>query len=118
MRVGLLVLQQFDVLLHGSATIEDSGLHFRHVLAKSCILVLDLVSQLASMAHDKNGAFSRNRLHLLEGSKNEDRGFTETGLGLAENVRSKDGLRDANLLNCEGGPMSDSSVQKILVHDV
>jgi hypothetical protein len=53
-RVGLLVGQDFDVLLHGSSSVEDRGLDVWKVLAKSGVLVLDLVGQFTSVAHDKN----------------------------------------------------------------
>lgn len=52
--VGVLVLQDLGVLLDGGSTVEDSGLDLGHVLAESGVLVLDLVGQLTSVAHDEN----------------------------------------------------------------
>lgn len=45
---------------------------------------------------------------MLQCSKDKDRSLPETRLGLAENIGSKNGLRDTNLLDCEKAmPMSD-----------
>lgn len=111
-RVGLLVLEDVDVVLNGSTAVEHSGLDVRQVLAETCILVLDLESQLACVAHNQDGALAVNRLNLLEGGQDEDGSFTKTRLGLAENVGSEDGLRDAVLLDC--GHESQKFVQGIL----
>ena len=53
-RVGLLVLEDVDVVLDGSTAVEHSGLDVRKVLAETCVLVLDLESQLAGVAHDQD----------------------------------------------------------------
>ena len=100
MRVSLLVLQGLDILLHGCATVEDGGLDFWKVLAEPGIFVLDLVREFAGVAHDQDRAFAGDRLDLLQCGEHEDCGFTETGFGLTEHVGSKDGLRDAHLLDC------------------
>lgn len=60
--VLFLVLQELYILGHGCTTVEYSGLDVWEVLAESSIFVLNLVSQLTSMAHDKDRAFSRNGL--------------------------------------------------------
>lgn len=99
-RVGFLVLENVDVVLDGSTTVEDRGLDVRKVLAESGVLVLDLEGQLTSVAHDEDGALAVHRLDLLEGGQNENGSFTETRFGLTKNVGSKDGLRDAVLLDC------------------
>jgi len=52
------------------------------------------------MAHHKDCAFAGYWLNLLKGSENEDCGLSETRLGLAEDIGSKDSLRNANLLDC------------------
>jgi hypothetical protein len=111
-RVGLLVLEDVDVVLDGSTAVEHSSLDVRQVLAETCILVLDLESQLAGVAHNQDGALAVNGLDLLEGGQDEDGSFTKTRLGLAENVGSEDGLRDAVLLDC--GHESQKFVQGIL----
>jgi hypothetical protein len=98
--VGLLVLQDLGVLLDRGSTVEDSGLDLWHVLAESGVFVLDLVGQLASVAHDENRALSRDRLNLLKGGQNKDGSLTKTGLGLTENVGSENCLRDTHLLDC------------------
>jgi hypothetical protein len=53
-RVGLLVLENVDVVLNGSTAVEHRGLDVRKVLAETCVLVLDLESQLAGVAHDQD----------------------------------------------------------------
>lgn len=111
-RVGLLVLEDVDVVLDGSTAVEHSSLDVRQVLAETCILVLDLESQLAGVAHNQDGALAVDGLDLLEGGQDEDGSFTKTRLGLAENVGSEDGLRDAVLLDC--GHESQKFVQGIL----
>lgn len=103
-RVGFLVLEDLGVLLDGSTTVEDPGLDVGHVLAEAVVLIANLESQLASMAHDEDRAFPSNRLDLLESGENEDGRLAETGLGLANDVAAEHGLRDACLLNCIRGP--------------
>lgn len=100
MRVGLLVLQGLDILLHWCTTVKDGGLDVWEVFAEPGIFVLDLVREFAGVAHDQDGAFAGDRLNLLQCGEHEDCCFTETGFGLTEHVGPKDGLRDANLLDC------------------
>jgi hypothetical protein len=52
------------------------------------------------VAHHKDGALARDRLQLVEGGQDEDRGLSETGLGLAKNIDVEDCSRDAVLLDC------------------
>lgn len=98
--VSLLVLENLSILLDGSPTIENSGLDFWHVFAESGILVLDLVSQLTGMAHDEDGGFASDWVDLLEGGEDEDGSLTKTRFGLAEDIGTKNGLGNANLLDC------------------
>jgi hypothetical protein len=51
-RVRILVLEDFGIFLNWGSAVEDSGLNVRHVLAETGVLVLNLVGQLTSMAHD------------------------------------------------------------------
>jgi hypothetical protein len=53
-RASVLALESLDVVLDGSAAVEDTGLDVRHVLAESVVLISDLVGQLTSVAHDDN----------------------------------------------------------------
>lgn len=103
MRVGLLVLQDLGVLNDRSAAVEDTGLDVRHVLAESIVLVADLESELASVAHNQDGALASDGLDLLEGGEDEDCGLTQAGFGLADNITTKHGLGNACLLNCIRG---------------
>jgi hypothetical protein len=52
------------------------------------------------VAHDQDGALAGNRLKLMQSGENEDGGFTETRLGLAENVDIQDRSGNADLLDC------------------
>lgn len=53
-RMGVLVLEEFDVLLHWGTSVKDSGFDFGHVLAEASVFVLDLIRKLASVTHDEN----------------------------------------------------------------
>ena len=98
--VGFLVLQDLGILLDRSSSVENSSLHIRHVLAETCILVLDLVSKFTSVAHNEDRGFASDWFDLLEGGEDEDGGLTKTRFGLAKDIGTQDGLRDANLLDC------------------
>jgi len=111
-RVGLLVLENVDVVLNGSATVEDRGLDVGQVLAETGVLILDLESQLAGVAHDQHRALAVDRLDLLKSGQDENGSFTKTRLGLAKDVGSENCLRNAVLLDC-GYRMSDIG-QKII----
>ena len=74
----LLIPQNFDVLVDLSASIEDTSLHVWQVLAETLVLGADLVGQFTSVAHDKHGGLALDWLDLLERSKHEDGGLTET----------------------------------------
>lgn len=106
--VGLLVGQDFDVLLDRGTTVEDRSLNVGQVLRETGVLVLDLISKLTGVAHNQDLALARNGLQLMKGGENEDRGLTETGLGLAKNIDVQNGSRNANLLDCwKAEPMLD-----------
>lgn len=66
MWVSILVLQELGILLNRSSTVEDCGLDFGHILAEASIFVLDLVSQLAGVAHNKDGCLASDWVDLLE----------------------------------------------------
>ena len=53
------------------------------------------------MTHDKSGALAGHRLDLLKRRKDEDCSLPKTGLCLAQDIGSKDGLRNAHLLDCD-----------------
>lgn len=99
-RVSVLVLEEIDVVLNWSATVEDAGLDVRQILAETSILILDLESQFTGVAEDEHRGLASNRLDLLQSGQNEDSRFTETRLGLSENVGTEDGLWDTLLLDC------------------
>ena len=98
--VGLLVLEKLGILYDGGSTVEDCGLHIWHILAETSVFVLDLVRKFSGMAHDEDGGFAGDRFHLLEGGEDEHCSLTETRLGLAKDIGTKDSLRNANLLDC------------------
>lgn len=96
---SVLIRQSLDILLNGSTTVEDGGLYIGKILAESSVFVLDLISQLTSVAHNQDGTLSRNRLQLVKGGKDEDSRLSKTGLGLAKNIDVQDSGRNANLLD-------------------
>lgn len=98
--VSILVGQKLDILLQRNTTEENGSLDIGQVLGETGVLVLDLVGQLAGVAHNQDRALARNGLQLVEGGQDKDRGLTKTGLGLAKNVDIQDSSRDANLLDC------------------
>lgn len=100
--VGVLVAKELDVLLDRCASVEDADLDVGQEFGKAVVLVPDLVGQLTSVAHDQNRGDTRLGLlvHLLQRSEDEDGCLSETGLGLAEDVVTKNGLRNGNLLDC------------------
>ena len=98
--MGVLILEYLGVFLNRGTSIKDGGLDGWHVLAKTSILILNLVGKFAGMAHDQDLSLACDRLNLLERCENKDCGFTETGFCLAENIDTEHTLRDANLLDC------------------
>lgn len=100
MGMGILVGQSLNVFLHRCTAIEYGSLDIRQVLAEAGVLILDLERKLSSVAHHENGGFSRNRLNLLECREHENCSFSQSRFRLAEDVRSQNGLRDADLLDC------------------
>jgi hypothetical protein len=85
-RTGIRVLDQVDVFLDRRATVKHSSPHFRHVLAESRVLVSDLEGQFTGVAENKDSDFPIHGLDLLEGGEDKDCRFTETRLGLTEDV--------------------------------
>jgi len=71
-----LVLQDFGILDHGCSSVEDGSLYVWQILAETSIFVLDLVSQLASVAHDQDRSLTSDWLYLLQSRQHEDGGFT------------------------------------------
>ena len=100
MRVGVFVGEDFDVLLHWCPTVKDCCLHFWEIFAEPGVFVLNLVGELTGVTHNKDCTLAGYRLDLLKCSKNEDSCLPKTGLGLAENICSENGLRNAHLLDC------------------
>src|SRR6266536_5724210 len=96
----LLVLENLGILLDGSSTIEDCSFDIWHIFAETCVFVLDLICKLTSVTHNENGCFASDWFHLLKSCENENGSLTKTRFGLAENVGTEDGLRNANLLDC------------------
>lgn len=52
------------------------------------------------MAHHEDSAFTRYWFNLLKRSEYEDCSLSESGLGLAKDIRAQDRLRNAYLLDC------------------
>lgn len=100
--VGAEILVAKDILisLQRRTTIEDLRTDLREVLAEASKLVLDLEGQFTSVAQNDDRDLAGDGLDLLEGSEDKDGGLTHTGLGLAQNIHTENGLRDTLLLNC------------------
>jgi hypothetical protein len=97
---SVLVLQGLHVGLDGSTTVEDASLDVGHVLAETVVLVANLVGELTSVAHDHDGNLAVDGLDLLQGGQDEHGRLSETRLGLADDVATKESLRDTGLLDC------------------
>mmetsp|Transcript_31688 Transcript_31688/g.41967 ORF Transcript_31688/g.41967 Transcript_31688/m.41967 type:complete len:262 (+) Transcript_31688:628-1413(+) len=88
-----------NVLLDGNAAKENDRLDVREVLAEALILVGDLVGELAGVAHDEDRDFTVLGLELVEGGEDKDGGLAHTRLGLADEIHTEDGVRDALVLD-------------------
>lgn len=99
-RASVLVLNDLDILLDWSTAVEHASLDVGHILAETVVLVANLESQLASVAHNKDGDLAINGLDLLKGGQDKDCSLSETGLGLADNITSEEGLGNTGLLDC------------------
>jgi hypothetical protein len=102
--VRAVILQDITILLNGDSTIKHSGLDFRKVLGKTLVLVSNLERKLTGMTENKNGnlvfAFwEGRRIKLVKSCKNKDSSLSHTRLGLTNNVHTKDGLRNAFVLD-------------------
>ena len=82
-RMRLFVLEHLHVLLDRGAPVEDRRLDLGEVLAEARTLVLDLIGQLAGVAHDQDRRFAGDGLKLLEGGEDKDGRFPEARLRLA-----------------------------------
>jgi hypothetical protein len=99
-RASVLVLQRLHILLDGGTAVENTRLNIRHVFAEAVVLIANLVGQLTGVAHDHNRDLAIHWLNLLQSRQDEDGSLSQTGLGLADNVTTEEGLRNASLLNC------------------
>ena len=99
MRVGVFVGKGFDILLHWRAPVKDCCLHFWEIFAEPGVFVFNLVGKFTGVTHNKDCALAGDRLDLLKCGENEDGCLSETGLGLAEDIGSEDGLRNTHLLD-------------------
>ena len=100
-RASRLLLEDIDVGLDGRAAVEGRGPDVWQVLAEPRVLVADLEGELARVTENDDGDLAINRLlELLQSGEDEDSGLAQTGLGLTKDVHTEDGLRDADLLDC------------------
>jgi hypothetical protein len=109
MRMSVLIVENVDIFLHGDTAEEDRCFDIREILGEAVIFIVDLVRQLTSVAHDNYRSLAINRLDLLKCREHEDGSLSETRFGLADNIVSKDGLRDAELLNCRNRTMLEET---------
>ena len=99
--MSFFVRKRFYVLLHGRSTVKDPSLDVWKVFAEPGIFVLDLVGEFARMTHDKSGTLAGHWLDLLKRRKDKNCSLPKTGFRLAQHIGSKDGLRNAHLLDCD-----------------
>ena len=102
--VGAVVLENVAVGLDGNTTVENSCLDLRKVLGETLVLVSDLEGKLTSVAEDEDGDLVLTGgegagVQLVQSGQDEHGRLTHTGLGLADDVHTKDGLGDALVLD-------------------
>lgn len=95
-------LEESDVLVEGNTTIYDLCAQLGKLLLESIELLLDLVGKLSVVAEHKSWARLRVLGKLMKDSKDKDCSLSHTWLGLAEDVNTNHGLRDALLLDFWG----------------
>ena len=94
-----LVAEEVGVLDHRGTAEESADTDVGHVLGETSVLVLDLESKLTGVAQNNDRHLAVDRLELLKSSQDEDSRLSVTRLCLAQDIHSKDGLRDALLLD-------------------
>jgi hypothetical protein len=105
--VRTVVLEQIPVSLDRYASIEHSSFYFRKILGEPFVLMCDLERQLTGMAQYQDAHLilaSRKStwVQLVERSQDKHGRFTHSGLGLADDVHTKNSLRDALVLDFGG----------------
>mmetsp|Transcript_58889 Transcript_58889/g.131721 ORF Transcript_58889/g.131721 Transcript_58889/m.131721 type:complete len:269 (+) Transcript_58889:826-1632(+) len=93
------VLEHFNILCNGCATIDNASFHTLEVLRETIKLVLDLVCQLACVANDQDFHSLVISTNLLKGGQDENRCLTHARLSLAQDIGSQDRLWDAFVLD-------------------
>lgn len=100
MRALCLIRQNLLISLDRRPPVKHARPNIRHVLCESVELVLDLKGEFSSVTQDDGRDFSFGGFELLQDGEDKDGGLSHTGFGLAEDVLTEDGLRDAFLLDC------------------
>jgi hypothetical protein len=93
------VAEKFGVLRDRSTTIKGCNSNIREILGETSVFVLDLESQFTSVTEDEDGYLAVDRFQLLESGKDENGGFSVTGLRLTEHIHAENGLGNTFLLN-------------------
>lgn len=98
----LIFLEGGLVLRDGCATDQVHGVDILEVLGEALKLLVDLESQLASVHDHNNGGSVVLRLGLqkMQHGENKHGGLAHAGLCLANNITTKNGLRNAFMLDC------------------
>lgn len=102
--MGAIILENFAIGLDVDSTIKDSGLDGRQILGESFVFMRNLKGQFTRVTKDQDRhlivSFGMSSgIELMQGSQDEDGGFTHTTLGLADNVTSEYGLWDGLMLH-------------------
>merc|ERR1711937_502270 len=93
------LLQLSSMLNNGLTTENDLALHVGKVLDKTSVFLVDLVRELARVAHYQHTNLALDRLELLECGEHKHSGLAHTRLGLAQHIHPQDGLRNALALH-------------------
>ena len=90
------------VLVDGHATEEDLRLDVGQVAREALKLVADLVGKLARVAEDEGTDGLLLDVELVERREHKDSRLAHARLGLAQDVHTQDGLRNALVLDLGG----------------
>ena len=90
----------FNVRSDWCSAEEAGGFDAGQVLGEALEFFLDLDGQFAGVAHNHDVDFAINRLELLECGEDKHGCLTHATLGLADDIRLLNCLRDAAFLHC------------------
>ena len=87
------------MLVDGLSTVDYFGSDLWQMLGKSCELFLDLIGELSSVTEDQCRYRFGVLRQLMKNCENEHCSLAHARLGLAQDIYTDHGIRDAFLLN-------------------